>query len=894
MIDFIGSLITQSAVTPTTASASGRWTVTEAAKYIANGTWPGSTADPYFDYTTLLLTGDGTNGAQNNTFVSTNSTPTGVGTYAGYFDGVGDYVNVADNTVLDLPGDFTIECWLYRIPRTGETVTRFLSKGNYQGGVSEWIMYLDAATGNLGMAWGTGTDAIGLGNIASYQWAHIAVSRSGTTLRTFFNGTLAATQTVSVDFTSAAPVYIGADEAVPANAQWSGYISNVRIVKGTALYTANFPVPTSPLTAVSGTSLLTCNSATFVDNSGNGLTVTAVGNAVVATVSAPAITRSGNTTQGSFNPYGNYWSNYFDGTGDYLTIPDNAVFDFGTGDFTVEAWVYPVSLANSTGGSIAAGLGPTNGDWMFAMQATDIRWGRNHTAWDLISSGFTPTLNTWIHVAVCRSGTTLRLFANGTQVASATNSQSYVITATLAIGARQSTAGAATAGEFWFGYISNLRIIKGSALYTGNFTPPTAPLTAVSGTSLLTCQSNTFKDSSSNNFAVTRVGDVKVLSFSPYAPGAAYQATVNGASAYYDGTGDALTAAASQMHIFPGNFTIGFWYYLSSTTFTGGSAFVQGTNPYFAININTNGAGYGIWLNSLNAATFTTANTIQTGCWNYVALVRSGSTVTCYHNGVSVGTSTSSAALGYSLSTLIQTLGPGYMSDLRILNGVADTSVPTTPSTAITGTSLLLNFQNAGVVDSTAKNTLETVGNAQINTTTKKYGTGSVAFDGTGDYLSIPYNQDVNITTGDFTIEGWVYFNSVAAGQALIFNYNAATNFGWALYTSGAGTLGYYLGSTGTTWNIASGISVGSIVIGQWYYFALVRSGSTFTPYLNGVAGTTATSSSALFNGSLPICVGGNSSGNNFNGYVDDLRVTKGIARYTSNFTPPSAPFPIF
>ena len=160
-------------------------------------------------------------------------------------------------------------------------------------------------------------------------------------------------------------------------------------------------------------------------------------------------------------------------------------------------------------------------------------------------------------------------------------------------------------------------------------------------------------------------------------------------------------------------------------------------------------------------------------------------------------------------------------------------------------------------------------------------------FDGNGDYVSIPYNQDINITSGNFTVEGWIYFNSVAAGQHIFTNYSSGSNFSLALYTNAAGTLNYFLGSNGTTFNIASAILMGNVVVGQWYHFALVRSGSTFTPYLNGVAGTTATSSSNLFNGSVPYTLGGTllTPATLFNGYIDDFRITK-LARYPSSAFP--------
>jgi hypothetical protein len=135
----------------------------------------------------------------------------------------------------------------------------------------------------------------------------------------------------------------------------------------------------------------------------------------------------------------------------------------------------------------------------------------------------------------------------------------------------------------------------------------------------------------------------------------------------------------------------------------------------------------------------------------------------------------------------------------------------------------------------------------------------------------------------------------VAADQRLIAWDNNSNNFVIAIYTSSSGVLSYYLSSTGTSWNIAQQISMGNISATTWTHIALVRNGSTFTPYINGVAGTTTTSSATLTTSTLPFVIGATGVGTSpFNGYIDDFRMTRGYARYTSNFTPPTTAFPIY
>ena len=195
------------------------------------------------------------------------------------------------------------------------------------------------------------------------------------------------------------------------------------------------------------------------------------------------------------------YSVFFGGTGDYLSAPANAAFAFGTGNFTVEAWVFIQSYSDArfvfdTRSSVStAGMGfrvQTNGSLGYSDSA-------NNT---LTSTGLVP-LNTWTHIAWVRSGTTLTGYVNGVSGGSVSNSAN--------ITQNNGVIGAVgfSSGERMFGYISNLRIVKGTALYTANFTPPTQLLN-VTNTSLLTCNSPAIVDQSSNNFPITVNGNAAV------------------------------------------------------------------------------------------------------------------------------------------------------------------------------------------------------------------------------------------------------------------------------------------------------------------------------------------------------------------------------------------------
>ena len=184
-------------------------------------------------------------------------------------------------------------------------------------------------------------------------------------------------------------------------------------------------------------------------------------------------------------------------------------------------------------------------------------------------------------------------------------------------------------------------------------------------------------------------------------------------------------------------------------------------------------------------------------------------------------------------------------------------------------------------------------GDTKTLTAVSKFYGSSGFFDGTGDYLSIPDDADFDLGTSNFTIEGFVYVTATS-GSLQTFIAKGTGNNNQASYhialTTG-GTWVYYLSGNGSTWSIASAITIGTNVLNTWQHIALVRNGSTFTPYFNGVAGTPTTSSTALFDSNKIFSVGADDIGNSLlTGYIQDVRVYKGVAKYTANFTPPGNP----
>jgi hypothetical protein len=186
----------------------------------------------------------------------------------------------------------------------------------------------------------------------------------------------------------------------------------------------------------------------FADSSSYGHTATANGNAQI-------------DASGLY-----YQCGLFDGTGDYLSIPDAASLRFGTGDFTIEAWVKNDATAANNDTLIAKGSGAfANGEWNLYIDNTngDFVFRYSTTSY-LTSSGSVVADGTWQHIAVCRIGTAMKMYVDGSEVASATHSGDFNTTAQLVIGGL-----GPGAGDFK-GRIDELRLLD-VGVYSGAFTP---------------------------------------------------------------------------------------------------------------------------------------------------------------------------------------------------------------------------------------------------------------------------------------------------------------------------------------------------------------------------------------------------------------------------------------
>ena len=633
---------------------------------------------------------------------------------------------------------------------------------------------------------------------------------------------------------------------------------------------------------------------TFIDRSSN----------------AHAITATGSPVQTAFHPYLDNWSVEFDGTGDYLEFPASSAFNFGTSNFTIESWFYIAgNSAQASSGNRDAMLFSNDDDisgvvvdGSVALQisgnstttGTGIAFYRRQTsgayAEEFIYTG-TISQNEWHHVAVTKDGSTVKIFLDGTEVLSTTATNT-----TFGTSSKVNTVGDRRVLNYradFNGYIASMRVVNGTAVYTSAFTPPTENLTAISGTSLLTCQSNRFIDNSTNSHTITVNGDAKVSAFNPFGQDSEYSVTGNKGATLFDGSGDYLkTASESAFNLYNTDFTIEGWFYATAPA---------GNEHIWSSYIDTNNRESLYFSNSttlnwwVNGSTRISA-TVSANHWHHFAIVNNSGTTKFYLDGISQGTWSSTYTDGsrlvwvgtYNNAAVASDSFTGLISDIRFSNGTAVyTSDFTPPASPVSNTNadLYLPMDNAGIFDKTGNSTLTIGGNAQTSTTQTKFANTSVRFDGNGDYVSI--TDLPTFGTNDFTVEGWIYVITGGSNRNIFDARNGSsnswviqsTNFEIKIYDEVAGS---YIHETTGNFETSS--------INSWIHIAYCRSGSTSRFFIDGnKIGSDVSNSSNFQNNSLTIGARFSEDQQYFDGYVEDFQILNGVAKYTANFTAPTA-----
>jgi len=381
---------------------------------------------------------------------------------------------------------------------------------------------------------------------------------------------------------------------------------------------------------------------------------------------------------------------------------------------------------------------------------------------------------------------------------------------------------------------------------------------------------------------------------------------MGGSGHFATATNDSISFTDSSLAIGTSDFTIEGWFYFDGNQSNGVGLFQQDDGlkgpalGWWPGGSPANGWQFYYGLSTWTHATGATARMFE---WTHVAFVRSSNVSNLYVNGVKA---TSDVSDGRNYTSTNFVIGQfyssdytmeGYISNFKVSLNAIYTSAFTPPTALVTPTSggssaastkILVDFTNAGIIDTTRKTNVLTVGNAQLDTSVKKFGSASAEFDHTGDYLQMPTSSFVPIGSGDFTIECFVYHTSTpnGNGQGYFQLSNGYLNSQVRGPAAGAeGNNGKWTMFAGTTQYTHTGLPGTN----TWYHVAQVRNSGTTKLYVDGTEYLSA-SDTTNYTDTYFIIGGWYSTAYLMDGYIDEFRISF-KARYTSNFTPPTKAF---
>ena len=617
------------------------------------------------------------------------------------------------------------------------------------------------------------------------------------------------------------------------------------------------------------------------------------------------ITVAGDSHHCGMSPYrpGGY-STYFDGTDDYLSIASDTSLQFGTGAFTIEYWMWNEDtnhINNSSYYPTQVHIGTylqNNIAIRFVNDGDKFKATINSTTTDLTVS--VPEQE-WAHVAFTRdSSGDCRFFLNGTQIGSTfSNTETINPTAETRIGRENWTN-----NEYFKGYLTDVRIVKGTAVYTSNFTPLTERLTAITNTSLLACHLPYIKDGSTNDHAVTVNGDTHTLPFAPY-DSLEYSNATHLGSVHFDGTGDYLHMPQTSLDLGSDDFCVEAWVYTYSTAnqaIIGSYRYADGVGSW-NLNVNYNSNKLRFFIRHSGGTVLDgqfESGTFPKRQWTHVAVTRDGANLRAFINGKQAGstnTSLGSSSIDNAITTYRVGIAndnnipwTGNFTDVRVVKGssvyTSNFTPPTSALSTITNTILHLPMADGSIIDKAqSTNRIQLYGNAKSSTTQTKHLTSSIYLDGTGDYIDIApaFSNFFDFQTLPFTIEFWMYLTNISGEKIILESRAGHTDAGLLIMLNSGVMKNLTSGAVRTTGGT-------TIAADTWYHVAVVRDSTSLRTYLNGTEESGSVSyTSAITCPFSKFRLGARFDGANTPaGYFSDVRITKGLARYTSNFTAPT------
>ena len=878
-----------------TASASAANAVQLAAGVAGDPFWSQVGYSNHFD---TSITGDEQGLAYLTTDAVISSAQSKFGGSSAYFDGTKQIQTDGSTPSFLNCSDFTVDGWI-RPDSAATGDLRYL----IGCGIHDFALYLkDDGLGYMVYVNGSAYDFT---DSASYfgVWTHVAVVRVSGVTSLYVNG-------VSKWSASLGDTLINGRIAIGrrtwhASAWYTGYVDDLRVTNA-ARWTSNFTPPT----------------AAYITQA------TPVGSVSTASASLMRGVELSTSTPG--DPY---WDNvvfasHFDGTagttawddlkghtattyngavlasggefGNCLSAEANSLaevtWDLGT-DCNLGNGLWTVELAYNAASPVASkwlwelGRSGSDGIGMYCDAGNNVFLMRQGIP--LIGViGSTVADGAWHLLAVQHAGGGVyEFYVDGAKSAYTTGGTTYYFSlpdnVTLAIGGNMTRSAAGSQAKF-----DEFRVTKGVARYSGNFTPPaTAFLGApsyVSAVSVATADLSAVAGSGSNvtmDAAVAAVASATgaITNTTPLAASASASASVSGALAQ----AVPLAASGAAQAGSSGTVVVAVALASSASCVSAPSAGLAVGKPLVA---STAAVATGSVAASL---------TVPLAC----SAVASASVIAAVNSkvnllaGVAAVSNIGGAALALATPLAASTSATAAPTASLVVGANVQLSTGNVGDPYWIYVNLLLRGDGTNgsttITDSSSvAKSIAVFGNAQISTAQSKFGGSSIAFDGTGDYLQ---NTDGGWASGtlDFTVEGWVYANSLADYGGIFSTMRAnPTGFGHTISLDKTTGNIIFAVSDGATYSAYS-VSSSPVTTGAWHHIAGVRNGNTFTTFLDGTSVGSFTSTGSMINTNAVVGETYNDSNvNSLNGYIDDLRVTIGVARYTSNFSVPTAAFP--
>jgi hypothetical protein len=615
-------------------------------------------------------------------------------------------------------------------------------------------------------------------------------------------------------------------------------------------------------------------------------------------------------------------------TTELVSFPASTAYAPGGGEFTIEGWFFLAGdspLISATRSATIVSTWPALTGWSLQIVGTSSTTGtgilfevKNSGAGSNVSVAATIPKNQWHHIAVCRAAGTLRIFLNGVTL------HSVVYATALGSGGQPLFIGRNSplgAGFEWpiNGFIDEVRITNSVGRYTGDFDVPTAPFSSADPffaqvALLVHFDYENLPDFSCYRQKAVALTDGARVQSSVVKFGAGAVVVPNDGSSSLNGI---VVTDSVDFDFGNADFTIEFWAYRTANTYSGylfdlGTAAVRST----AI-VGTDGL---VDMSLRASGGTTTANNIaqiELGQWTHIAVQRTPFVFETYFNGslahcaiiqggaASTVNSTADWFFGRQSASSTAALN-GYLDEIRVTRNVAKFQsfygVPTSafPEGAEDphwgSVSLLLHMDGAdgGTVftDSSDLALATSVsGGAVTDADMPKFGTAALNTQAAGSVL-VAYAAALDLSGAAFTVEGWAKCEIGASGFGTLIDFrgSAAIGTSWSVFINYTNeSINVFNGPALTTPAFSRNGAVPQD--GSWFHWAVQRSGTKLELLVDGVVAW-ASDFDVPTTSATGVRIGSDSDGtNSFLGAIDEVRITKGIARYAGGFSPPTLPY---